>query len=51
MEKYGLLKPIKVVKEKNRYKIIDGFLRFLAWKILYDDKPIPSIILNKYEKT
>lgn len=47
MKKYGLLKPLKVLKEGNKYKIVDGFLRYLTWKMLYPGVDIPSLVLNK----
>lgn len=49
IKKYGVLKPIKVIKENNVYKIIDGGLRFLSWKHAYKDKPIEAIILNNHD--
>jgi len=46
VKRYGALKPIKVIKENNKYKIIDGTMRFLVWKYVYPDKPIEAIILK-----
>jgi diketogulonate reductase-like aldo/keto reductase len=45
---YGILKPIKVKEiHKNRYEILEGKLRFLAWCIANPNKDIPVIILNR----
>jgi aryl-alcohol dehydrogenase-like predicted oxidoreductase len=42
-----LQKPIKLKKRGSRYILIEGRVKYWAWKILYkDSKPIPSIILD-----
>ena len=42
-----LQKPIKLKKIGSRYKLIEGRVKYWAWRILYkDSKPIPAIILD-----
>lgn len=46
IKKFGLLQPIVVEKENNKYKVIIGQRRFRACKDLGWDK-IPALIVNK----
>lgn len=51
--KYGLFKPIKLIKKSNYYALETydfwgEYKKYLAWKLLHEfSKPIPAIVLNK----
>ena len=49
IKRYGLLKPLKVKFIDNKYEIVEGKLRFLAWCIANKNKDIPAIILNNHD--
>ena len=42
----GLLDPITVRHEGNKYLVVDGVRRLLAWENVFPNQPIPCNILN-----
>lgn len=43
------IKPVRLVKNKNRYDLVEGRIRYWAWVLKFGNKkPIPSYIRNNF---
>lgn len=42
----GFMDPIAVCPHNDKYLVVDGMIRLVAWRELYEDKPIPCVVLE-----
>ena len=43
------IKPVRLVKNKNKYDLVEGRIRYWAWVLKFGNKkPIPSYIRNNF---
>ena len=48
LKKDDFIKPVHLLKKHDgKYDLIGGRIRYWAWVIAFNDKPIPSYIINK----
>ena len=43
-----IIKPIKVIRTENRYRLVEGTVKYLSWKYAFEKDPVPirSLIIR-----
>ena len=42
------LKPVRLIKVKNGYELVEGRLRYWAWVIAFSNEPLPCVIRDNF---